>query len=189
MFRVRMVVAGEVEMDRGLARFTEGVADWRPIWNVFADTFYSYIKAQFASEGAEALGSKWAQLSDAYAAWKAVHYPGKPILERTGRLLASLSSSKGAGAVYEPKPKSLTIGSTVPYAIFHQKGTEKMPQRKEIVLSEHAKRELMKLAQMYLIQIASSVGLRKGLTPLQLSQLSAARAKYPGWPLPWESKA
>lgn len=186
MFRFRMDVAGQVEMDRGLARFTDGVSDWRPIWIVFADSFYAHLRAHFASEGAEGLGAKWASLSAAYAAWKAVHYPGKPILQRSGALLASLTSSTAPGAVYQPKPKSLTIGSSVPYAIYHQKGTGRMPQRKEIALDERTKRELMKIAQMYLIQIASSVGLRQGLTPLQLSQLSAARAKYPGWPLPWE---
>lgn len=186
MFRMRMVVAGQVEMDRGLARFTDGVSDWRPIWNVFADTFYAYLKGQFTSEGEEGLGVKWAPLSAVYAAWKATHFAGKPILQRTGRLMASLTSQKAPGAVYIARPKSLTIGSEVPYAIYHQTGTGRMPQRKEVVLNEGAKRELMKLAQMYLIQIASQVGFRRGLTPTAVSQLSAAKAKYPDWPLPWE---
>lgn len=182
MFQMRIAVAGEVVMDRGLARFTDGISDWRPIWPVFADTFYAYLRGQFKSEGSEGLGAKWASLSESYAAWKAVHYPGKPILQRTGRLLESLSSRKDEGAIYIPAPKSLTIGSSVPYAIFHQKGTGHMPPRKEIALGEPAKRELMKLAQMYLIEIATKVGFRRGLTPTEQSKLSAARAKYASWP-------
>lgn len=182
MFRMRMVVAGQVEMDRGLARFTDGIADWRPIWNVFGDTFYAYLSGQFQSEGAEGLGTPWKPLSAQYAAWKAKHFPGKPILQRTGALMASLTGPKAAGSVFAPMPKSLTIGSTVPYALYHQLGTGRMPQRKEIVLTEEAKRELMKLAQMYLIQIASSCGFRRGMTPTDVTKLSAARAKYSSWP-------
>jgi len=177
-----MAVAGTVEMDRGLARFTDGISDWRPIWPVFADTFYAYIRSQFSSEGEEGLGAKWAKLSDSYAAWKAKHFPGKPILQRTGALIASLTGASAPGAVYQPQPHSLTIGSTIPYALYHQTGTGRMPQRKEIVFSEPAKRELMKLAQMYLVEIATKVGFRNGLTATEQSSLSAVKGKYGRWP-------
>ncbi len=186
MFRVRMVVAGVVEMDRGLARFTDGVSDWRPIWPVFGDSFYAHLRAHFESEGEEGLGGKWTPLNSAYAAWKAVHFPGKKILQRTGALAASLSRREAAGAVFQPMPRSLTIGSAVTYAIYHQTGTRRMPQRKEIALDEPVKRELMRIAQMYLIQIASMAGFREGLTPTEVSRLAAVKAKYPSWPAPWE---
>lgn len=185
MFRFRMVVAGEVEMDRGLARFTDGIADWRPIWPVFGDNFYAHLKSVFSTEG-EAGAGKWAPLSEKYAAWKARRYPGRPILQRTGRLEASLTDRHAEGARYEATPKSLTIGSTVKYGIFHQTGGDHLPQRKEIALPEPVKRELMRIAQMYLVQIASSAGFRRGLTPTEVGQLHAVKAKYPDWPLPWE---
>jgi len=182
MFRFRMVVAGGVEMDRGLARFTDGISDWRPIWPVFSDSFYAWIRGQFESEGAAAGGGKWWKLSEAYAAWKERHFPGKPILQRTGALMASLTSSKAAGAVYIAAPRSLTIGSDIPYAVFHQVGAGHLPQRKEIAFSEAGKRELMKIAQMYLVEIATKVGFRQGLAPTDQARLSSIRAKYGRWP-------
>lgn len=185
MFRFRMVVAGEVEMDRGLARFTDGISDWRPIWPVFGDNFYAHIRQTFATEG-DAGPGKWAPLSEKYAEWKAKRFPGKTILERTGKLMASLTERKAEGSVFEASPKSLTIGTSVRYAIYHQAGTGRMPQRKEIALPEPAKRELMRIAQMYLIQIASSAGFRRGLEPTEVGRLHAIKAKYPNWPLPWE---
>ena len=91
MFRFRMEVAGEVAMDRGIARFADGVADYRPVWAVIEDDFYAQMKAQFKTEGEEG-GDKWAPLTEAYAQYKALVAPGKPILERTGSLVASLTS-------------------------------------------------------------------------------------------------
>lgn len=182
MFRFRMTVAGEVAMDRGLARFTDGISDWRPIWPVFGDEFYAHLKAQFETEGEAGLGSKWKPLSEVYAAWKERHFPGKKILERTGELKASLSSRTAAGSVYEERPQSLTIGSSIPYGIYHQTGGRKLPQRKEIALDERTKRELMRLAQAYLVQIATNAGWRRGMSPTDAAALAAARAKYRSWP-------
>lgn len=167
-----MVVAGQVEMDRGIARFADGVADYRPIWPVIADDFYAQIKAQFATEGAEG-GEKWAELSPEYAKWKEVHFEGKPILQRSGDLMASLTSPNDANAVYIEGRKTLTVGSKVSYAIYHQKGTKKMPARPEIQMSENFKRMAMKNVQAYLVQMASQCGFRDGMTPLSASALGA----------------
>jgi hypothetical protein len=44
MFRFRLEIAGQVEMDRGIARYADGVADHRPIWPVIEDDFYALEK-------------------------------------------------------------------------------------------------------------------------------------------------
>jgi hypothetical protein len=62
MFRFKMEIAGEVQLDRGIARFSEGVGDYTPIWPVIEDDFYAEEKSQFASEGADG-GEKWTPLS------------------------------------------------------------------------------------------------------------------------------
>ncbi len=172
MFRFRLEVAGTVEMDRGIARFADGVSDYRPIWPVIEDDFYAQMKAQFASEGAEG-GERWQPLSPEYAGWKQAHYPGKPILERTGNLLRSLTSGADPNAVKVEDPQALTLGSKIPYAIYHQTGTSKMPARPEIKLPEPFKRSVMHHIQVYLVQIATQSGFRQGLTPLTAAKLGA----------------
>ena len=169
MFRFRLEIAGQVQMDRGIARFADGVTDYRPIWPVFEDDFYAQEKAQFKTEGDEG-GEKWQELSASYGAWKEAHYPGKPILQRTGDLYASLTSGTDPNAVKREERKTLTLGSRIPYAIFHQQGTAKMPARPEIQLPEAFKRTAMHHMQTYLVQMASQCGFRSGMGPLQASR-------------------
>lgn len=173
MIRFKLNIAGEVQMDRGIQRFTEGIADYRPVWPVIEDDFYATEKDQFKSEGAEG-GDSWQPLSPAYAAWKEAHFAGKPILQREGDLMASLTSGNDPNAVKIEERRTLTLGSKVPYAIYHQSLAERksrLPRRPEINLPEAFKRSVMHHIQAYLVEIASKSGFRSGLAPT-----SSARA-------------
>lgn len=166
MFRFRLEIAGEVQMDRGIARFADGVTDYRPIWPIIEDDFYAEEKAQFKSEGAEG-GEKWPELSAEYAGWKEARYPGKPILQRTGNLVASLTSGSHPDAVRVRERKTLTLGSKVPYAIYHQSPAprKRLPRRPEIMLTEEFKRGVMHHIHGYVVEMATKCGFRKGWAP------------------------
>jgi phage gpG-like protein len=87
---------------------------------VYLETAYG---SNFASRGAEVGG--WAP----YGAWSAE--AGQPArLVRSGRLLESLTSLRGAPN--DIGPKQATFGTNVPYAEFHQDGTREMPMRKVV---------------------------------------------------------
>lgn len=82
--------------------------------------------SNFATNGLPVGG--WSPLQPQYAAWKMARFPGAPPLVRTGRLFASLT---GATDSYETMTNtSMSIGTTVEYAKFHQYGTTRMPKRK-----------------------------------------------------------
>jgi len=170
MFRFKLEIAGQVQMDRGIARFADGVTDYRPVWPLFEDLFYAQEKNQFQTEGAEG-GAEWQQLSEKYGDWKRVHFPGKPILQRTGDLERSLTSASDPNTVRREERKTLTLGSRVSYAIYHQTGTKKMPARPEIQLTEAFKREAMHHMQQYLVEMATKCGFRTGMDPLRLPGL------------------
>lgn len=163
-----------VAMDRGIARFADGVADYRPIWQVIEADFYSQIARQFQTEGT-AGGDKWEALKPEYAGWKEAHYPGKPILQRTGDLIESLTNPNSANGVRREERKTLTLGSLLPYALYHQTGTRdgRLPARPEIQLTEAFKRTTMAHVQGYLVQIATQSGFRTGRTP--------GAASWPSW--------
>jgi phage gpG-like protein len=177
MFRFRLDIAGEVQMDRGIARFSDGLTDYRPIWPIIEDDFYAQEKAQFATVGAEG-GEQWKELSPAYADWKEAHYPGKPILQRTGDLVKSLTSGSDPNTVKIEERRTLTLGSKIPYAIYHQSPAPRkvLPRRPEIMLTEEFKRSVMHHLQIYLVQMATQQGFRPGLGTLDSSRL----AKYFG---------
>lgn len=48
------------------------------------------FEEQFTSEGVRLTGQPWQPLNPAYEAWKARHFPGQPILRRTGEMEALL---------------------------------------------------------------------------------------------------
>jgi len=181
MIRFRLEIAGEVQMDRGIARFADWVADYRPLWPVIEDDFYAQEKAQFESQGEEG-GEKWQELSPEYAGWKEAHYPGKPILQRTGDLVKSLTSGSDPNTVKIEARKTLTLGSKIPYAIYHQSTAPRkvLPRRPEIMLTEPFKRETMRNMHAYLVDLATKSGFRRGLTTLESSRL----AKYFGKGIP-----
>jgi len=166
VFRFRLDIAGEVQFDRGIARFSDGVADYRPIWKVIADDFYETEKKQFKSEGAEGGPYAWQFLSEKYALWKEVHFPGTRILERTGDLERSLTKAGDPNGVLIQERKTLTLGSKIPYAIYHQsiEPRKKLPRRPEIMLTEGFKRKTMHHFHQYMVQVANGCGFRVGRT-------------------------
>jgi len=127
-------VDGGVGFTRHLRKFEASVNDFTPLWNRFRRTFYYTELLQFASEGAYNQ-SGWAKLSPAYGRWKEKNFPGRPILVLSGDLKASLTSAQARGSYFKSELKQMEIGSRIPYGIYHQAGSARMPARQPIYLS------------------------------------------------------
>jgi HK97 gp10 family phage protein len=78
------------------------------------------IKKQFQTEG-EAYGEEWQPVKEKYLQWKRRRGYSEKTLHKTGRLSQSFSSVV--------MPFEARIGTEIPYAIFHELGTRKMPAR------------------------------------------------------------
>jgi phage gpG-like protein len=127
-------IDGQKEFDHAVDLFNERIADWREAWPEIEQVFYRIELEQFNTEGSRG-GGRWVPLSPAYKKWKEVRYPGKPILHLTGRLKRSLSVLGGEDSIRDAQPDSLTLGTKVPYAGYHQRGTSKMPARPPLELT------------------------------------------------------
>ena len=103
-----------------LLTFAERLKNWRPFWvQRFAPKYLEQVQQNFATEGG--LVGGWPGLSPRYAAWKARHFPGTKILERTRRLRESLAPSAISGnrdLVLQVGPRDLRIGTRVPAGRF-----------------------------------------------------------------------
>lgn len=127
--RLTLALPGLPALSVGLSRLRTDISDWTTFWRErFAPFFYDQIQRDFVLEGGNS-GASWAPLSPAYAAWKAQQFPGRGILVRSGALKASLASPDAAGAIFRTTPTALEVGTSVPYAMAHQIGTSRMPQR------------------------------------------------------------
>jgi len=157
MLRVSLQVDGQAQFDRAFSRFSDGIKDLRPLWDKLAQEFYRIEDEQFASEGAHS-GNPWKPLSPKYQAWKEKQIPGPMILELTNKLKLSLTYKGSSAHVRIEEPLSISLGSSLPYARYHQTGTRRMPARKPIDLSEEDKRKLGKIIHRGLVKMSRKVG-------------------------------
>ncbi|MEG1971279.1 MAG: phage virion morphogenesis protein [Burkholderiaceae bacterium] len=138
---------GEAQIDRTLLNVTENVQDATVLWEELADRFARVETRQFKTQGAYGSGG-WQELSPRYAAWKARHYPGKPILQRTGALVKSLTRRPFGVEVITPA--SMTVGSGLDYGRRHQAGGGSLPRRRPVELPEGERRYWVTLIQRFI---------------------------------------
>lgn len=128
--KIGVTVDGVLQSTRAFNTLNESLRDFREVWPEIHMYFLRANLEQFNSSGARG-GQTWAPLTEKYGKWKAKRFPGKPILVRTERLRRSLTlGGSGTGdQVLDMQPMTLTMGTMVPYARFHQRGTKRMVAR------------------------------------------------------------
>jgi phage gpG-like protein len=156
MLRLRFSIEGEAQVSRVLQIAVDAATDLTPAWDRVVEDFHKAEAAQFGGQGVGP-GGAWAPLSPAYAAYKSKKYGGKPVLQRSGRLYDSLTS-KNEESVTDREPLSLTLGTRVAYAGYHQTGTRRMTRRKVIDLPEDFKRRAVRHVQRHLVDQIRKAG-------------------------------
>jgi len=132
---------GDVQLGRALSRFENAVVNLQPFFTQTATFLETSVGKQFSSQGGRTGG--WAPLSPSYAAWKAVNFPGAPLMVATGALRASLSG-RSSDSIREVRRDQLKWGTRVGYAGVHQRGSGNMPQRRVVDLVNDDRRDIMK---------------------------------------------
>jgi phage gpG-like protein len=130
---LRFGIVGDNRMESFFDHLEQIPDDFREPFEKMAEDFWEHEETVFDSEG-----PGWRPLTPKYAKWKEKHYPGKPIMERTGALKASLTEGIAADSVFLVYPTRMELGTTNPYAIYHQTGSIKVP-------NHPPKRKLMSL--------------------------------------------
>lgn len=123
--------------------------DLRPVFEVMHDAWVTEEVAQFATEGGY-FGDGWAPLNPAYAERKRKKYGALPILIRTGRLLKSFIG-EGGEHIKHIAATEAEFGSAVPYAQYHQTGTDRMPRRVEVKATDALKQVGFHSAVKYIL--------------------------------------
>ena len=136
--RLYLDVYGQAPVDVALSRFGGLIRDFRPFFrDALAPKFFEDVVRRFERVGAYGGpdgARQWAPLSPPYKRWEDWHYPGKPILQRTGRLIRSLTWNRGMfgpgggrgnvgrDGVFRVTMNSADLGTAVEYAHWHQTG-------------------------------------------------------------------
>lgn len=149
---ITISVDGVDDFKRSFSRLDANFDDLTPIWPDVRDEFWKIEGEQFDSEGSKGGSGKWPALSERYALRKIKQYgAGLKILEATGDLKRSLTGDN-PDSVYETTPKQIAVGTSIPYAMYHHRGSGNLKERKVISFSEVQRRRMQKIIQGSLIK-------------------------------------
>ena len=141
-----VTLEGDERVIRNLEHLRRKINDLGWLFGTLTELFIAKERNWFSSEGR----GVWPALSPAYARWKAVAYPGQPLMVRTGDLRKTLTSPR---AVLAETDDTLTLGTGVPYAAYHARGAGNLPQRAPLIpavsittgLAHRIEHELMRI--------------------------------------------
>ena len=121
MLSLNVTIDGLQKVMQQLDATGEVLKDFKPEMELIGDFLVDFFSnAVFETEG-QIIGENWAPLSEQYQEWKTKNYPGRGILERTSKL------RQGFEAI--PTATYCIIRNAVPYGVFAEFGTSKMPPR------------------------------------------------------------
>jgi len=145
-FELKYTIEGETQLSRRLLIMADKVKDWTPAFEETAMTLKDIFSNDvFQSQGA-IIEEQWSPLSKAYAYRKNKKYPGKGILEATGKMRAGFMS------LY--RSDMAQVWNEVDYFKYHQsnKPRTKLPRRVMMKLAEAQRQQVVKIFHNYFIQ-------------------------------------
>lgn len=162
---------GEQVMERLAVAFERAGAEvasfGKHIFPELVPVLEAAVSRQFSAEGQGPVAGGWAQLSAAYAAWKAEAHPGQPLLVATGALREALTVESGAHALRDYSDAQFNFGTTgLEYASLHQTGTTQMPARPPFDFGPDVERELVR---------AAAAGVRSAVREAGLDEFATMR--------------
>lgn len=144
-------ITGIEDLNQALGVVDRALVDLSPVFEPVSRIFYDFEAKLFDSEGASGADGRWAPLTRAYAQWKAIEAPGKPILDLTGDLRDTLTTPTAPGSYHVLNESELSIGTTDPKAKYHLTGTRKMVARPPFALTDAQKQTLIDTLRIGLI--------------------------------------
>jgi phage gpG-like protein len=153
-------VEGKEQLLSSFLEVQEGVVDLRKLgtWDWVATEFRKIEKEIFDSEGSASRGGRWKELSTKYKERKLRKWGPVPILQASGKLYRALSGTS-PDSVFEKEAQSMAIGTSLPYARYHQTGTKRMPKRPPMDFTDEQKDRLVEPIKRKLRQLIANAKL------------------------------
>ena len=158
MINLGFKVEGQDQLLDALTELELSFKDFRPLFRDAAKLFYEFEKEAFDTEGESSDAGEWQELSPLYALMKERRHPNKTILRRTDALYRSLTQPNARGSIRRVTETELEIGTSIPYAIYHQVGTSRMPARPLIALTAQQERQMATFLRRGLAEFVRRAG-------------------------------
>ena len=149
---IQFKLEGVGEINKRINKISKTISDFTSAWKKIGEDFRETEDKVFKGQGSYGSRSGWKPLTPRYQEWKSLHYPGKPILQLSGDLKTSLTS-KGKNHVEIIRPKSITLGSSDPKYIWHQKGTKRgLPARPPVTFTKYQANKWVKIIKTEILK-------------------------------------
>lgn len=106
-------IDGLTQLHRNVDLIFKLLSNWDYYFDIIEQDHYETLKGVFAAEGAYDGRPPWKKLSKGYGAAKSILFPGKKILEKSGRLKRSFIMKGAPGNVHYRDETSLVMGSNL----------------------------------------------------------------------------
>lgn len=145
MLGLSIEVSGFDEFRRVLSVKAERVRDLRPVWEKIALDFYRSEAQIFGREGAYGSFPARKPLSQKWLDFKVAHGWSPRIMVMTGALRQSLTRAGADGGVLRQTPMSMTIGTSIRYAHYHQHGKGRNPVRQMVFVNDSQRQRWVRM--------------------------------------------
>ena len=142
--RVQVFAESAIRLMREMERRAK---DFRPVFRWAKRELEKANKDNFDRSGLPVGG--WSPLDARYGTWKATNFPGRPIMEVSGKLRDSLTRLDGPAN--KIRLTTAEFGTDVEYAKFHQYGTTRMAKRQIVYEPRGFARTLAEHTGEYLV--------------------------------------
>lgn len=136
-----------IEEFNGLIDKMNKVGSNRFIMGEMARIIKKFSKANFTLKGS----GQYEPLQPKYQKTKARMKPSAPIMVYDGRLRDSIVGNT-SDSIMKITEFTATVGTSVPYAKFHDEGTKNMPQRKSLFLTKKMVEQMVKIYEANIIK-------------------------------------
>lgn len=141
MLNVQVTITGDKETIFKLKKLGNELSNWRPELEQVADYLENFYKGPvFETQGA-IFGERWVALNPFYELWKRKNYPGRGILEATGKMRKNWQR--------KVNDSRMVLANMTPYAKYHQQpdgpGKGIMPKRVIIKFDDKNKKYVVNI--------------------------------------------
>lgn len=138
MLKFNIEVKGLREAETAMSKLHDVVKSLEPELQTVGQWLMSFLETDvFESEGG-AIDAYWQPLSPNYQRQKSKKYPGRGILEASGKMRYGYQ-------LYTSSDYALVkMADDITYAKYHQEGTDKMPQRKLVAITNQMEMQIAK---------------------------------------------
>lgn len=132
-------IEGEKQLSRNLTTLDWNLKNWYTEFLATGKYLQNFFAGPVFSSRGGVIGEGWKPLSPAYAAQKAKRYPGRGILEATGKMRGSFQ--------YEASSMWTRVFNTTSYFKYHQSRMprSRLPRRIMMKLAETEKRKIVQI--------------------------------------------